>query len=183
MLIRVSMDMLYCTGLVGVDIQVLSLWGGGLKNTEIQKYRSCLRINRGWRETDFWDVCKNKIFHSILIFMLIFFFGGGRDSKYNNTEIQELSLPKKTRKLSSGCNHHVSPHRRHRLAVGGGWLRCQLGHREPRRPSQSTLMARLKDRHWSEHGGGRLFQINPPSSAFASWKKRKSPPFQKFQEK
>jgi len=73
--------------------------------------------------------------------------------------------------------------RRHRLAVGGGWLRCQLGHREPRRPSQSTLMARLKDRHWSEHGGGRLFQINPPSSAFASWKKRKSPPFQKFQEK
>ena len=105
------------------------------------------------------------------------------DSKYNNTEIQELSLPKKTRKLSSGCNHHVSPHRRHRLAVGGGWLRCQLGHREPRRPSQSTLMARLKDRHWSEHGGGRLFQINPPSSAFASWKKRKSPPFQKFQEK
>ena len=86
MLIRVSMDMLYCTGLVGVDIQVLSLWGGGLKNTEIQKYRSCLRINRGWRETDFWDVCKNKIFHSILIFMLIFFLEGGG---IQNTIIQK----------------------------------------------------------------------------------------------
>ena len=48
-----------------------------------------LRVNGGWRETNFWDVCKTQHFSfspNIRAKHL------GLDSKYRNTEIQQLSL-------------------------------------------------------------------------------------------
>ena len=46
MLIRVSMDMLYCFGVVGVVLQIQKysccLCGGWIQNAEIQKHSSCL---------------------------------------------------------------------------------------------------------------------------------------------
>ena len=56
MLIQVLMDMLFCIVRVLVVLCCIA-------NTEIQLLSlRGLRVNGGWRETDFWDVCTTQHF-------------------------------------------------------------------------------------------------------------------------
>ena len=114
MLIRVSMDMLYCIGVVGVVLQIQKysccLCGGWIQNAEIQKHSSCLcailarfKGEWGWRETNFWDVCKTQHFSFCLDIH-------AKHSKYRNTEIQQLSLcPSSGPKCPPLKNGHLGP--------------------------------------------------------------------------
>ena len=62
-----------------------------------------LRVNGGWRETNFWDVCKTQHFSFCLDIH-------AKHSKYRNTEIQQLSLcPSSGPKCPPLKNGHLGP--------------------------------------------------------------------------
>ena len=108
---------LYWSGrgcIANTEIQLLSLWGVDSKcrNTETQqlslRHSGAVYEWMGVGEKPISGMCvKPNIFHSILIFMLNIW---GVDSKYRNTEIQQLSLcPSSGPKCPPLKNGHLGP--------------------------------------------------------------------------